>query len=289
MPPVTTELSAPVGEPSATVRPSQANKEPAVTLAEQQDEVVHLEVEAGIATVTIDRPEARNAINRAVREGLWDAFEAIGANDSVKVAILTGAGDRSFCAGADLKEMAETKMAVPSKRGIPHLGRNVHLDVPVIAAVNGFALAGGFWLAQQCDLCYASEHAEFGISEAKWSRGAPWAGPLSSLIPPRVAMELLVTAEPIGAARACEIGLVNKVVPAGELMAEVNRVAGVIAANAPLTVKAGKEMVYRTLGMSWLDSLDAGDEIYQHVYLSEDAQEGPRAFSEKRAPNWKGR
>ncbi|MDH4143745.1 MAG: enoyl-CoA hydratase-related protein [Acidimicrobiia bacterium] len=250
---------------------------------------VRYEVDAGVATITIDRPEARNAINRAVRDGLWAAFDTIAADDAIKVAILTGAGDRAFSAGADLKEMAETKMAVPSKRGIPHLGRNVQLDIPVIAAVNGFALAGGFWLAQQCDLCYAAEHAQFGISEAKWSRGAPWAGPLPWLIPPRVAMELLVTAEPISARRAYELGLVNAVLPRAELMAEVRRVAAVIAGNAPLTVRAGKALVYRTMGLSWLDSLEEGDRIYEPVYLSEDAQEGPRAFAEKRAPIWKGR
>jgi len=254
----------------------------------QPDKAVHFEVDDATATITINRPQAHNAINRAVRDGLWDAFDSISRDGNIKVAILTGAGDRSFCAGADLKEMAATKMAVPSRRGIPHRGRNVQLDVPIIAAVNGLALAGGFSLAQQCDLCYAAEHAEFAISEAKWSRGAPWAGPLSSLIPPRIAMELLITAEPISAERACEIGLVNKVLPAAELMDEVRRVAGVIAANAPLTVKAGKQLVYRTLGMSWIDSLDAGDEIYEHVYLSEDAQEGPLAFSEKRSPVWKG-
>src|SRR5204863_8880252 len=135
-------------------------------------------------------------------------------------------------AGGDLKEMAETELKVPPPDFLPYLNRNFPLDKPVIAAVNGAALAGGFLLAQMCDLCIAADHARFGITEARWGRGAPWGAPLPWLIPPRVAMELLVTAEPISARRAYEVGLVNQVVPGPDLRTAAREMAARIAANA---------------------------------------------------------
>ncbi len=166
--------------------------------------VVRYELRDGISTITIDRPEARNALNRAVREGLWAAFRRFVDDDDALVAILTATGDKVFCAGADLKEMSAMRLEVPPLDFVPQLGRNLMTDKPVIAAVNGLAYAGGFALAQMCDLCIAAETAKFAITEAKWSRGAPWAAPLPWMIPPRVALELLLTAEPIDAHRAHE-------------------------------------------------------------------------------------
>jgi enoyl-CoA hydratase/carnithine racemase len=203
--------------------------------------------------------------------------------------VLTGTGDKAFCAGGDLKEMADTSLRIPPRDFLVHLGRTLKVDKPVIAAVNGVAYAGGFLLAQQVDLCIAAEHARFAITEAKVGRGSPWAAPLPWLIPPRVAMEMLLTAEPISAHRAYELGLVNKVVPAEDLVAEAQKLAGVIAANAPLSVQAGKALVYASAEMGWSAALEAGDRIYERAYLSEDGQEGPRAFKEKRKPEWKGR
>ncbi|MFN0092324.1 MAG: enoyl-CoA hydratase/isomerase family protein [Acidimicrobiales bacterium] len=252
------------------------------------DDVVRTELAEGVLTITMDRPEARNAINKAMRDGLWAAFERVAEDDGVLVAILTGSGP-VFSAGADLKEMAGRGTGVPGRGYLPHLGRNLHTDKTVIAAVNGPALAGGFMLAQMCDLCVAADTASFGISEAKWSRGAPWAAPLPWMIPPRVALELMVTALPISAARAHEIGLVNRVVPAADLLAEAAGLARTIAENAPLSVRAAKRMVYDSAERGWLDGLAAADEIWRPVYESEDAQEGPRAFREKRTPVWKGR
>jgi enoyl-CoA hydratase/carnithine racemase len=139
------------------------------------------------------------------------------------------------------------------------------------------------------DLCVAAEHAKFAITEVRVGRGAPWAAPLPWLIPPRVAMELLLTGEPLDAARAYELGLVNRVVPAAELREEALRMAKVIAGNAPLTVRAGKALVYASAELGWSAALEEADRLYEPVYLSEDAQEGPRAFAEKRAPRWKGR
>jgi enoyl-CoA hydratase/carnithine racemase len=241
-----------------------------------------------VVWVTINRPEARNALNRPVREGLFDAFRRFDTDDDAKVLVLTGAGDVAFSAGGDLKEMAEMKLEVPPHDFVPHLGYNVHTAKPVIAAVNGVAFAGGFLLAQMCDLCIAAEHAQFAITEARWGRGAPWAAPLPWLVPPRVALELLMTADPIDARRAHEVGLVNHVVPKDELRPFTQRIAERIAANAPLSVRASKAMVYEAAERGRSSAYTAGDRLFEPVYRSEDAQEGPRAFREKRPPEWKG-
>jgi enoyl-CoA hydratase/carnithine racemase len=249
---------------------------------------VRYEREGPVAWVTIDRPDARNALNEAVRNGLFDAVARFNADDAA-VLVLTGAGDRAFCAGGDLKEMAELGLEVPPPDFLPIFGRNVTVEKPTIAAVNGVAFAGGFLLAQMCDLCIAAEHARFGITEVKVGRGAPWAMPLPWLVPPRVALELLLTGDPIDAARAYDIGLVNRVVAKDELRPAVQELAETIAANAPLSVRAAKEMVYRAAVGRSDDELAIADAIWEPVYRSEDAQEGPRAFRERRAPHWKGR
>jgi enoyl-CoA hydratase/carnithine racemase len=252
-------------------------------------EAVRYAVEDGVAWLVIDRPEARNAINRAVGEGLWDGFRRFEADPAAAVLVLTGAGDAAFCAGADLKEMAALGMTVPPRNMAPHLGRNLQVSKPVIAAVNGAALGGGFLLAQMCDLCVAAESASFGITEARWGRGAPWAAPLPWLVPPRVALQLLLTAEPIVARRAYEVGLVNLVVPDAALREEAGRLAATVAANAPLSVRAAKAMVHASAGRDLDAALDEGWRLFEPVYRSRDAQEGPRAFLEKRPPVWKGR
>lgn len=252
-----------------------------------QDAVL-FEVADGVAWVTINRPEARNAVNQAVSAGLAEAWDRVESDDDIAVAVLTGAGEVAFSAGADLKEMATR-----AERGLPsHFvgGRLADGGVtkPVIAAVNGLAYAFGFNLVMQCDLCVAADHARFGILEAKVGRGSPWANQLGWLIPPRTAIELLCTAEPIPALRAYELGLVNRVVPGTELKSAAADLAAAIAANAPLTVRAGKAMIRATAGLSPAEAAVVADEIYQPVYASDDAQEGPRAFAEKRSPRWQG-
>jgi enoyl-CoA hydratase/carnithine racemase len=252
-------------------------------------EAVRYDCEGGVAWLTIDRPESRNALSREVRQGLWAGFQRFTADDAAAVMVITGTGDRAFCAGGDLKEMADVSLRVPGRDFLPLPGRNLEVEKPLIAAVNGVAYGGGFLLAQMCDLCVAAESAKFAISEARWGRGMPWAAPLPWLIPPRVALELMLTGEPIDAPRAREIGLANRVVPLADLNQEVAALAGAIARNAPLTVRAAKTMVYRVSGMSWKHALDEGDRLFEPVYLSDDAQEGPRAFLEKRAPRWRAR
>jgi enoyl-CoA hydratase/carnithine racemase len=252
-------------------------------------DVVRYEIEDAVAWLTIDRPEARNALSKAVRDGLWEGFRRFADDDGAAVLVLTGAGEKAFCAGGDLKEMSASALRVPPPDFLPYLQRTVKTDKPVIAAVNGVAFAGGFLLAQMVDLVIAADHARFAITEARVGRGSPWAAPLPWLIPPRVAMEIMVTAEPITAQRAYELGLVNKVVALAELHDAAQAMARTIAANAPLSVRAAKSLVYLSAEHGWSAALDAADELYEPVYLSEDGQEGPRAFAEKRAPRWQGR
>ncbi len=250
---------------------------------------VRYEVRDGVAWLTIDRPEAANALSAAVREGLWEGTHRFNVDRSASVLVLTGSGDRAFCAGADLKEMASSGLEIPPPDFLPHFGRNVEVEKPTIAAVNGVAYAGGFLLAQMCDLCIAVEGARFAITEPKVGRGAPWAAPLPWLVPPRIALELLLTAEPLSALRAHEVGLVNEVVPAERLRMRVQEVALRIAGNAPLSVRAGKRMVYAAARAVRDAVFDEAEEIWAPVYRSRDAQEGPRAFTEKRPPRWEGR
>jgi enoyl-CoA hydratase/carnithine racemase len=247
------------------------------------------EVEDGIAVITIDRPQQRNAINRGVNEGLHKAFDLFENDASLRVAILTASGDKAFCAGMDLKEAAAMQLRVPPRNFLPVLGDGIHVTKPVIAAVNGLAYAGGWLFAQMCDLCIAADHAVFGITEAKVGRGMPWAAPLTRMLPQRIVMELLLTGQPLTARRAYELGYVNAVVPLADLRAKAMEMARTIAANAPLTVKAARELVYLSSEMGRSAGLRAAHHLFESVYLSEDAQEGPRAFAEKRPPKWTGR
>jgi enoyl-CoA hydratase/carnithine racemase len=252
-------------------------------------DVVRYENEGPAAWLTIDRPQARNALSADVRDGLAVGLRRFNADDAARVLVLTGAGDKAFCAGADLKEMAAAGLKVPPPEFLPQIGRTVAVAKPVIAAVNGAAYAGGFLLAQSCDLCVAADTATFAITEVKVGRGAPWAAPLPWLIPPRVAMQLLLTGDPISAERAYGVGLVNEVVPAAELRARAQAVAERIAANAPLSVLAGKRTVGLAAEYPLSEALAAADRLWEPVYLSADAQEGPAAFREKRPPVWTGR
>jgi enoyl-CoA hydratase/carnithine racemase len=250
---------------------------------------VTYEVQNGVAWLTIDRPEARNALSGAVRAGLWDGVRRFVDDDAAAVLVLTGAGDKAFCAGGDLAEMASAALEVPPPDFLPQFGRNIAIDKPTIAAVNGIAYGGGFLLAQNCDLVVAAENARFAISEAKVGRGAPWAAPLPLLVPPRIAMQLLLTGDPIDAARAHEVGLVNQVVPLADLHDAAQALAERIAANAPLSVRAAKKTVRLVAELPLGTAFDQAEELWAPVYRSADAQEGPAAFRDKRTPVWQGR
>jgi len=249
---------------------------------------VRYEVVSGVAWLTIDRPEARNALSEAVRDGLFAGVRRFNDDSDARVLVLTGAGDRAFCAGGDLKEMADTALTVPPVDFVPQFGRNVDVPKPTIAAVNGVAYGGGFLLAMTCDLVVAADTARFAVSEVKLGRGSPWAAPLSWLIPPRVALQILLTGDPVSAARAYEVGLVNDVVAPADLRPAVQALAGRIAANAPLSVRAAKQTAYLSARLPLAEAFDAAERIWAPVYRSRDAQEGPAAFRDKRPPVWSG-
>lgn len=242
----------------------------------------------GIALITINRPDERNALGRDVREGLFAAWERFEKDPALRVGILTGTGDKAFCAGGNLKEMMESGLTVPPRSMFPIPGDTIEISKPTIAAVNGVAFAGGWLLAQSCDLCVASDTARFGITEVRVGRGAPWAVPLINMIPQRIMMELLLTGRPIDAQRAYEIGLVNRLVAPEALIETALELAEEITAGAPLSVAAAKETVRLATEMGVSAALRSARHAFERAYRSADAQEGPRAFAEKRPPQWRG-
>ncbi len=243
----------------------------------------------GIAIITLNRPETRNALSREIRQGLFDAWERFERDPELRVAILTGSGDTAFCAGGDLKEMVERGLKVPPRDMFPVPYDNIALSKPTIAAVNGIAFAGGWMIAQACDLCVASTHAKFAVTEVKVGRSSPWAAPLIHMIPQRIMMEILLTGKPITAQRAYEIGLVNRLAEPALLMNTALELAGEILDGAPLSVSAARETVMLSTEMGRTAALQAARHASEYCYNSDDAQEGPKAFAEKRRPEWKGR
>lgn len=243
----------------------------------------------GIATITINRPDQRNCLSREVREGLRAAWARFESDTAARIAILTGSGDKAFCAGGDLKEMVETGLKTPPRDMFPVPYENLRLTKPTIAAVNGVAFAGGWMIAQGCDLCVASTNTQFGITEVRVGRGSPWSAPLIHMIPQRIYMEIVLTGKPITAARAFEIGLVNRLCEPGKALACAMELAREVLAGAPLSVAAARETVMLATEMGRSAALDMAYAVHERAYNSEDAQEGPRAFAEKRKPAWKGR
>jgi len=243
---------------------------------------------AGIAVITLNRPQTRNALSKEIRSGLFAAWDRFERDPALRVAILTGS-DKAFCAGGDLKEMTELHLAVPPRDMFPVPGDNIELSKPTIAAVNGVAFAGGWMIAQACDLCVASTRAQFAITEVKVGRSSPWAAPLIHMIPQRIMMEIVLTGKPITAQRAYEIGLVNRLAEPAELMTVALALAAEILEGAPLSVRAAREMVMLSTEMGRSAALRAARHVSERAYLSTDAQEGLQAFAEKRRPNWQGR
>ncbi len=258
----------------------------------------------GIAYITLNRPEVRNAIDPEMLVRLAEAWLDFEADDSLRVAIITGAGDKAFSAGADLGRLIplftgarqpedEWDHKVVSNPDLFNifLLRRRPIYKPIIAAVNGFCLAGGTEIIQACDIRIAAEHATFGLMEVK--RGlVPAGGSLVRLprqIPYCKAMEILLVGDPISAQEAYRIGLVNYVVPLEELMPTAERFARKIAENGPLAVRKIKEAVIRTTGLPLEEAYKIESQISREIAASEDAREGARAFMEKRPPQYKGR
>ena len=265
--------------------------------------LVDYELKGHIATITLNRPEARNAINPEVAVRLAEAFEAVRDDDAVRVAIVTGTGS-AFCAGADLGQLIpmmngtrepenEWDERVRAEPGITSraLLRNFDTEKPVIAAVNGHAIAGGMELLQGTDIRVSCPEAKFGVQEVKWAI-FPAGGSTVRLpvqLPFAKAMELLLTGDLIDAAQAEAIGFLNYVVPTDEVMGKALEIAEKIARNGPIAVKAIRKSARACLGLAEREALKLESEISGPVFQTEDAKEGPRAFMEKREPSYQGR
>jgi enoyl-CoA hydratase/carnithine racemase len=248
-----------------------------------------------IAYVTINRPDRRNAIDPATSHELKAAFEAFKADDAAWVAILTGAGDQAFSAGADLLAMSQALSGggegVPMNVPFGGITRGYECWKPIIAAINGYCLAGGLEIALSCDVRVAAEHAQFGLPEPRRAI-IPAAGGTQRLprsVPLAFAMELLLTGDRFDAQTALRFGLVSRVVPQAELMATAEAIAGRILECGPLAVRAIKQAVLRGREMSLEDGLRLEGQLAGPIFGTEDAREGPRAFAEKRQPAYKGR
>lgn len=256
-------------------------------------ETVLYEKQDNIVVITLNRPDSLNAINRQLRGDLSAAITQFDGDPEAFVAIITGAG-RAFCAGRDLKERADDNAEGVQARAAHSMSPDrpymwPQTWKPMIAAVNGFALAGGWSIAQMCDLRIAAEDAKLGITESKWSLLPPFGTVLPKMIPLSAVLELVFTAQPLSAQRCYDIGFLNKVVPAAELMEEAMGLAQQIAENAPLAVQYFKELAYRGLNMSTQDISALTYHMYDRLLTTEDSKEGPRAFAEKRRPRWQGR
>lgn len=249
-----------------------------------------------VVVVTINRPEARNAVNGAVSIGVGDALEAAQHDPDVRAVVITGAGDKSFCAGADLKAIARRENLYHPEHAEWGFAGYVHhvVDKPTIAAVNGTALGGGTELALASDLVVADERAVFGLPEVKRGLVAAAGGAFRIVdqLPRKIAVELLFTGEPISAADAARWGLINKVVPDGSALQAALDLAERIAVNAPLAVRASKRIAYGVDERVVTDEEPRWQRLFAEaaaLMRSEDAKEGPRAFAEKRQPVWQGR
>ncbi len=251
-------------------------------------------VEHGVARVTINRPDRRNAMSYGVMQGLRDSVAAAKADEDVRVLVLTGAGDRAFCAGADLGGIADNAGAAAAHDGrglLADLFRELwSLGKPTVARVRGYALAGGFGLALACDFVIAADDAQFGTPEVNvglW----PYmiTVPLLRSMPPKKVLELQMTGRRVNAEEADRIGFVTRVVPVDELDGAVDELAASLASKSPLVLRWGRDAFYRVLEMDGDAALDYLQGMLTVHTQSEDAAEGVAAFAEKRTPEWKGR
>ncbi len=260
---------------------------------------VRFEIDGHIAWITLDRPEALNAIDPESHSALVAAWERFRDDDGLWAAVLTGAGRKAFCAGVDLKRMGEFYQSVPAGRrvevwnrvpGIGGITRNLEVGKPVIAAINGLCLGGGLELALACDIRLASSNATFGLPEVRWAiiPGQGGTQRLPRSVPPAVALEMILTGETIDARRAATIGLVNQVYPLSRLRKEAQRMAETIVAYPARVVQAALAAVRGGLSLPLADGLRLEQELADPLRDSTDNREARTAFREKRQPRWTG-
>ncbi len=259
------------------------------------NDAVLYQVDNGIATVTINRPEHRNSLSVDATNRLYEIWEQVDADDGVRVAILTSADCGTFCAGLDLKEAARVKkeqnVDILSLMKDPFHSRMRQVRKPIVAAMTGHLMAGGMMLSLNCDLRVGLAGTQVGITETRIAgRGSPWGIPLLWMLPQPMFMEMVLTGELYPIERFEQLGFINYLEPTPDAVrARAQKLAARIRDNAPLSVMAGKEAILTAMSVGCDMGLQLANRIYREVYASEDAQEGPRAFAEKRAPVWKGR
>lgn len=251
-------------------------------------EELMIEARDGVLEVTMNRPEAKNAMTKAVAEGIAAAMDRLDADDDLRCAILTGAGG-TFCSGMDLKGFLRGELPSAGKRGFGGI-TSWTPKKPLIAAVDGYALAGGMEMALGCDMIVANRNAKFGIPEAKRSLVAAGGGvvQLPRVLTRQLAMELALTGDPITAERAYELGLVNQLTD-GPAMDAARELAARVASNGPLALIASKAVIRQSWNWNDDEINEKQGPLVMHVFSSEDAREGATAFAEKRPPVWKGR
>lgn len=253
-----------------------------------------------VRLITINRAEKMNSLDFTANDELVDLWYEFDEDEDARVAVITGAGNQAFCAGADLKTytLAFAQTSAPEFRkkytngpGFGGITRNVDIDKPIIAAVNGFAISGGFELALACDLRFCSENAEFALQDAKWGFHACDGGliRLPQIIGMGHAMEIILSGERVNAEHAYRIGLVNRIYPQGELLERALDYAQMLASRAPLSHRFAKEVVRRSMGMHQDEALKWESRSFYDVGMTEDLKEGVTSFKERRAANFKGR
>jgi enoyl-CoA hydratase/carnithine racemase len=261
---------------------------------QSEENPILFSVDDGIATITLNRPAQRNALSIAAMNGLYESWERVDRDPNVRVAILTSADCGTFCAGMDLKETSrvkqETGKDILTFFKDPFHYRMRRVKVPVIAAMTGHLIAGGMLMSLNCDLRVGLAGTKVGITESKIGRGSPWGMPLLWMLSQPIVMEMVLTAELMPIERFLELGFINYLESTPDAVRQrAMRLATAIRDNAPLSVQAGKRALLTAMSVGCDTGLEMAWHIYRSAYESEDAQEGARAFAEKRAPIWKGR